>query len=147
VLPPRRYFDSFGGLNIKITIVTSKLLILSKAIVWLKNLKGGWKMPYLVVQSCYPLTSGAQVGKKYLEVNEKYPPDESLAKPVVPAAVTTSQKGRQVISINEVEKEKVGDAIEDAERRMFEFRNIEGFTFEIKIWLKVEEALKLAGLE
>lgn len=65
----------------------------------------------------------------------------------MPAAVTTSQKGRRAISINEVEKEKVGDAVEYAERRMIEFRNIEGFTFEIKIWLKAEEALKLAGLQ
>lgn len=104
-------------------------------------------MPYLVVQSWYPLTSGEQVRKTYLEVSEKYPLDESLAKTVVPVAVTSSQKGRQAISISEVEKDKVGDALEYAERRMFEFRNIEGFTSEIKIWLTVEEALKLAGVE
>jgi hypothetical protein len=84
--------------------------------------------------------------KTYLEVTEKFPPDESLAKPVA-HAVTTSQKGRQAIRISEVEKEKVGDALEYAERRMFEFRNIEGVTFEIKIWLTVEEALKLGDLQ
>jgi len=77
---------------------------------------------------------------------EKYPPDEALAKPVVPGAVKSSQEGLEGFMIDEVEKQKVGDAYQRAISMMIEFRNIEGFRSEIKIWSTAEEGLTLLGL-
>jgi hypothetical protein len=85
------------------------------------------------------------VAKKYLEVMEKNPPDETISKTIVPAAVTSTKDGLQTLTIDEVESPKVGDAINRDTRIMAEFRN-EGFKYEIKTWAKVEEALESIGL-
>jgi hypothetical protein len=50
------------------------------------------------------------------------------------------------ITYNEVERAKVGDAYKRAISMMIEFRNIEGFRYEVKIWSTVEEALDVMGL-
>ena len=49
-------------------------------------------MPYLITRCWYPLHKAGEPGKIYLKAMEKYPPDESIAKPVVPVAVTSTQK-------------------------------------------------------
>jgi hypothetical protein len=103
-------------------------------------------MPYIITHCWYPLTKADEVAKKYLEALEKYPPDESLAKSVVPAAISSIQEGLETLAIVEVERQKVGDALERDIRFMIEFRSIEGFNYEIKIWSKVEEALERIGL-
>ncbi len=48
--------------------------------------------------------------------------------------------------IDEVESQKVGEAYDRAARMMVEFRSIEGFSYEIKIWSKVEKALNHSKL-
>jgi len=86
------------------------------------------------------------VAKKYLEVIQKYPPDESIAKPVIPAAVTSAREGIEVLSVDEVKRQRIGDALERSVVFMTEFRNIPGFNYEIKTWSRVEEALARIGL-
>ena len=81
-----------------------------------------------------------------MEAMEKYHQDESIAKPVVPAALTSARDGIEVLSIDEVESQKVGEAYDRAVRTMIEFREIEGFSYEIKVWSKVDEALEMMGL-
>ncbi len=103
-------------------------------------------MPYLITRSWYPVHKAGEPGKIYLKAMEKYPPDESIAKPIVPVAVTSTKEGFQTLSVNEVENEKIGAALDRAARRMLEFRSIEGFSYEIKVWSKVEEALEMIGL-
>ena len=103
-------------------------------------------MPYMIARVWYPPAKADEVAKKYLEVMEKYPPDESIAKSVVPAAVKSSQEGLESLMIDAVERQKVGDAYNRAIRMMIEFRNIEGFKYEVKIWSTVEEALDVMGL-
>jgi hypothetical protein len=90
-------------------------------------------MPYMIARTWYPPNKSDEIAKKYLEVMEKYPPDESIAKTVVPAAVKSSQEGLESIMIDEVERAKVGDAYKRAISMMIEFRNIEGFRYEVKI--------------
>ena len=103
-------------------------------------------MPYLITRSWYPLHKAGEPGKIYLKAMEKFPPDESIAKSIVPVAVTSTKKGLQTLSVSEVENDKIGAAIDRAARMMLEFRNIEGFSYEIKVWSKVEEALDMIGL-
>jgi hypothetical protein len=103
-------------------------------------------MPYIVTRCWYPLNKADQVAKKYIETIEKYPPDESLAKTIVPAAINSSKGGLEALMIQDVETQKVGEAIERGILMMIEMREIEGFTYQIKPWSKVEEALQRIGL-
>ena len=103
-------------------------------------------MPYIISHCWYPLNKADEVAKKYLEALEKFPPDESLSKTVVPASVSSTKEGLETMAIVDVERQKVGDALERDIRFMIEFRSIEGFNYEIKIWSKVEEALERIGL-
>ena len=103
-------------------------------------------MPYIIIHCWYPNHLADEVAKKYLETMEKYPPDESLAKTIVPAAVSSTRKGIKTITIDEVERQKLGDALERDALFMAEFRNIEGFNYEIKSWATVEDALETIGL-
>lgn len=103
-------------------------------------------MPYIITRCWYPNHLADVVAKKYLEVMEKNPPDETISKTIVPAAITSTKDGLETLTIDEVESPKVGDAINRDTRIMAEFRNIEGFKYEIKTWAKVEEALESIGL-
>ena len=104
-------------------------------------------MPYIIVRVWYPPDMADEVGKKYLEVLEKYPPDESLAKTIVPVAVSSNNSGLEALIISEVERQKIGDALERDANIMAEFRGIEGFNWEIKTWSTAAEALARIGLE
>ena len=103
-------------------------------------------MPYIISHCWYPPSKADEVGKKHLEVLKKYPPDESLQKDVVPVAVSATKDGLEALIIAEVERAKLGDASNRAVNMMAEFRNIEGFNYEIKAWSTAEEALERIGL-
>jgi hypothetical protein len=103
-------------------------------------------MPYVITRCWYPHHIADDVAKKYLEVIQKYPPDESIAKPVIPAAITSTREGIEVLSVDEVERQRIGDALERSVVFMTEFRNIPGLNYEIKSWSTVEEGLARIGL-
>jgi hypothetical protein len=103
-------------------------------------------MPYLITRCWYPNHIADEVAKKYVENMEKYPPDESISKTIVPVAVSTTKKGIETLSVAEVESQKLGDAIERETLHMIEYRNINGFRYEIKTWATVEEAMKYIGM-
>ena len=103
-------------------------------------------MPYIITRIWYPPSKADEAAKKYLEVMEKYPPDESLGKLVVPVAISSTKDGLEGLSITEVEGGKLGDVFNRTVTMMVEFRNIEGFNYEIKAWSTAEEALERIGL-
>jgi len=71
-------------------------------------------MPYIISRTWYPPSKMDETAKKYLEVLEKFPFDESLGKQVVPVAITVSKDGLETQMIVEVEIPKVGEALEPA---------------------------------
>ena len=103
-------------------------------------------MPYIIIRTWYPTSKVDEVVKKYLEVMKKYPPDESLAKTIVQSATSSTKDGIETLTVSETVNEKLGDALNLSSRRLVEFRDIEGYNFEIKPWFTVEEALKIAGV-
>ena len=103
-------------------------------------------MPYIISRTWYPPSKMDETVKKYLEVLDKFPFDESLGKQVVPVAVTVSKDGLETQMIMEVEIPKVGEALEWAKRFMIEFRTIEGFNYEVKTWSTAEEGLARMGV-
>ena len=103
-------------------------------------------MPYIIVRTLYPANKIDEVAKKYLEVTEKFPPDETLGKVVVPVAATITTDGVEAMGISEIERDKLADALDYTIKIMLEYRNIEGYKYEIKTWSTVEEALGMLGL-
>ncbi len=103
-------------------------------------------MPYIIGRSWYPPNKADETVKKYLEVMEKLPFDESLGKQIIPVATTVNKDSQTSISVAEVEQQKVGEALEWAKRFMIEFRTIEGFNYEVKTWSTAEEGLARMGV-
>jgi len=103
-------------------------------------------MPYLFVQQWYPPNSADEFVKIGMEVMAKYPEDESLGKRIIPLAAYSTKKGFTALSITEVKQEKLYDALERADIVMYEFRNVEGFTYELKVWGTLEESLKVINM-
>jgi hypothetical protein len=103
-------------------------------------------MPYVITRCWYPNHLVDEVAKKYIEIMEKYPPDESISKTIVPAAVSSTKNGIETISIDEVKSQKLADALEHDALFMAEYRNIKGFRYETKVWSTVEEAMKQIGM-
>lgn len=101
---------------------------------------------YVVVRARYPNDIAPEVGKKYLEVMQKYPDKPSIAEPTVLAAVRSTQRGITVISMSKVKKGKADEALDYVWKRMVEFNSIPGFRYTVETWLEVTEALKLIGM-
>ncbi len=99
-------------------------------------------MPYIVSRSKYPAHLGVAVGKVYLEILQKFPPDPSIGEIVVPAAVKLTPNGIVAIGITLVKEGK----LEAAWNRAVESRalslKIEGFESSIEVWGTAQEALK-----
>ena len=104
-------------------------------------------MPYLVTTSLYPSEKAPEVGARYLEALEKYPPDESLTTQVVPAAVTTTHKGIKVFGTSDVKEGKLEEALRRAGDFMVMFNSIAGFEYTIRVYSKVEEAMSAIGMD
>ena len=56
--------------------------------------------------SYFPGDKAEEVGKKYLEIIKKYPPDRTLSKPVLRVGVRTTADGFKAITISEVKEGK-----------------------------------------
>ena len=102
-------------------------------------------MPYIIAHCWYPSTKTMEVVKKYQEILEKYPFDESLGKQLLLAS-SSSKDGLENLVITEVKKQKLEDAFEREATVFTQFGDIEGFRYEIKIWSSVDEALKRLGI-
>jgi len=104
-------------------------------------------MVLIMVTSWYPPDKGTEVGKKYIEVMQKFTPDPSIGKTLVRAAGRAVKDGIEVISINEVEKGKYEEALNRITRMMVEFQGIEGYRYEITTLMTAEEVFPLIGLK
>jgi hypothetical protein len=104
-------------------------------------------MPYLITTSLYPSEKAPEVAGRYLEALTKYPPDESLATQVVPAAVKSTHQGIEGITISEVQEGKLDAAYARAVDTMVMFQSIVGFVYTVEVYLKVEEAMTAIGMD
>ena len=104
-------------------------------------------MPYLITTSLYPSEIAPEVGARYLEALAKYPPDESLGSPTVPAAVNTTHQGIKVIGISDVKEGKLEEALRRTGDIMVMFHSIVGFEYTVRVYSKVEEAMSAIGMD
>ena len=103
-------------------------------------------MPYLFITTVYPSHKSDEVVKKYLEITPKYPPQPSLGKSVADAT-KIGEQGARNITVYEVEKGKLEEAISLWTKGVAEFRNIEGYEASIDVWMTTAEAFKAIGMK
>ena len=97
-------------------------------------------MVLLMVTIWYPHGKAKEVGRKYIEMNKKYPPDRSISKTLV-IGVTTSKAGIKTIGIGSVVKGKYLDALSRQNIFQREFaESIEGYKYKIETLMDVVEA-------
>ena len=103
-------------------------------------------MPYLVSFVKYPSHIASKVAKKYLELLQKFPPDNSLGENIIPSAVKVTDEGIRILGVTRINKGKFDEAWKLAiEQRAF-FLNVEGYESSIEVWATVEEALASLGM-
>ena len=104
-------------------------------------------MPYLVSFVKYPSHIASKVAKKYLELLQKFPPDDSLGENIIPSAVKVTDEGIRILGVTRVKKGKFEEAWKLAiEQRAF-FIDVEGYESSLEVWATVEEALEALGMK
>lgn len=101
---------------------------------------------YLISNSLYPNDKAKDVVNMYLKAMAKYPEDNSICTPVVPAAVRSSFEGIGVMIIYDVKKGKLDDAITLAVNRNVMCTTVPGYRYSLNTYLNLEEAMKAIGL-
>ena len=102
-------------------------------------------MPYLLSNSWWPSDKTEEVVNKSFEVASKYPPDPSLSEPLVNNCIKPTKKGILSISIAEVKKGKLEEALTLARKTAVEYHNIAGFEYTIEVCSTSIEAFTLIG--
>lgn len=103
-------------------------------------------MPYLVTTSTYPPEKATETAETYFEALKRFPPDETLSKQIVPAAVKSTAEGIKVVGFHEIQPGKLEEALSRVTNFMVMFQRIPGYRYTIETYYKVEEALGLIGL-
>ncbi len=129
---------------IKLKRILKYLLMISFKKSNLKIIKRCKKLPYVVSFSWYPPSASDIVAKRYLETLQKYPVISSI-KRLVPAAVTATKEGIEAFIVDEAKREDMGEALDYAARFLVEFRDIEGFRYQIRTFSTITEAMEYIG--
>lgn len=103
-------------------------------------------MPYIVVKTCFPNERATEAAKKYLEVIEKYPPDEAVGKVILQSAINVDEDGIHGLSVSEPQEGKLEEALRRTEEILVEYLSVPDYRWEIKLWGTPEEALKYIGM-
>jgi hypothetical protein len=103
-------------------------------------------MPYIVTRTWYPTHKTPEVAKRYLEVLEKFPPDEKLIEPVVPASIRATERGIASIGISLVKEGKLEEALSRTIETMVMYHEIEGYEYSVEVQYTAIEALAFIGM-
>jgi hypothetical protein len=104
-------------------------------------------MAYIVVSVKYASHIGVEVGKKYLEALQKFPPGSGPGNVVVQAAVRGTTDGIRVFSVTQVTDEEFIETWRNISNMMVLFLEVEGLEYTIEAWEEVQEALESVGLK
>lgn len=104
-------------------------------------------MVVVMSTSYFPAAKSAEVGKKYLEVLKKYPPDRSISKPILRVAVRITPDGMKAFTISEVKEGKFNEYMKLVYEQILLYSEIEGYRSEVEVFMSGTEALPLVGLE
>ncbi|MHA1914857.1 MAG: hypothetical protein ACW986_11220 [Promethearchaeota archaeon] len=104
-------------------------------------------MAYIVTSVKYASHIGVEVGKKYLEALQKFPPGKTPGKVIIQAAVRGTTDGIRVFSITQVKDEEFVEAWRYIGNMMALFLEVEGLEYMMEVWAEVQEALESVGLK
>lgn len=104
-------------------------------------------MPYIITTSSYPTHKAKKVAELYFDMLKEFPPDRSIEKELVPAAVTTTDRGIRVVNISLAKAGKLEEVYHRTGKAMAMFQSIEGFEYSIRVWSTVVEALETLGMK
>ncbi len=102
-------------------------------------------MVQIVVKTWYPPNKAMEITKSYMETLKKIP-YESFEKHGT-HAYRASKHGIEGISIVEVDKGKLEEAMVLVAKREFEISKVDGYRYQIDTMFSLEEALAMAGLK
>ncbi len=126
--------------NLHRNLIKNQILSKIKIKLEVKN------MPYLIGFTKWPTDKTAEMVKKAIEVVKKYPEDRSLGELVVPDAFKGGLEGMRAITITEVKKGKLEEAItRTREMVMMYATSVEGFEYSIEVWATQVEAWSSIG--
>jgi hypothetical protein len=97
--------------------------------------------------SYFPAGKSEEAGKKFIEVTKKFPPDRSIAKPILRVGVRVTTNGMKVITLYEVKDGKIDEFMNRSYQQILMFSEIEGYRAEHEVFMSGTEALPLVGLK
>ena len=96
-------------------------------------------MVYVVLKTFYPTHKVEEVGKIYMELLKKYPPDESIAEYVVRGAARPTEKGLEGMTIWKLKEGQFDKFTKHMMSAMAMFNNVEGFGWTVDLWATAGE--------
>ncbi len=104
-------------------------------------------MPYLFVNVWFPPQKSQEMGKKALEVLQKFPEDSSIGKTILQGALMRTKHGIKGITITEVNEGKLEAAIDRAQEIVDACSEIEGVNARFDILATLAESMEMIGLK
>jgi len=102
-------------------------------------------MPIIFIESQYPVNKNKDVLAAWLKGLEKYPRPDGLFTPLVETAVKSDKMGLRVLSAFQINPGKYDESSAYFAKFMTEFFDIEGYSYEIRTWSTIEEAMESIG--
>ncbi|MHA1461197.1 MAG: hypothetical protein ACTSO8_06920 [Promethearchaeota archaeon] len=103
-------------------------------------------MPYIVGTMRYPSHKQLDIAKRWIKISGKYPDDDTMAVQIC-APVTTDENGIIVMGIYDVKEGQLKKAFTVLSSMFYEYIDIEGYEYTVRIWSTFEEALAIAGIQ
>ena len=100
-------------------------------------------MVYIVVKSFYPSHIQEKLTERYIEMLQKFPPDNSLGEQVVPLAAKATKDGYETLGVTLVKEGKFDEALIRTGAALSMFADIEGFEHSIEAWVTYQESQKM----
>jgi hypothetical protein len=104
-------------------------------------------MVYIVIEAWYPAKIAPLAGRKYIEVMQKFPWDESLGKMVLPPIQRATKDGIHAISAYECKDDKVKHVIMALGKAMLMYAELEGYHYSMDTYIDLTEAYSLIGMK
>jgi hypothetical protein len=104
-------------------------------------------MVFIVIEAWYPAKIARLVAEKYLEVTQKYPPDESLGEWGFGPIQNATKDGVHVISGWECKDDKIKGSLMALGKAMLMYTELEGYHFSMDTYVDAIEAFKMIDMK
>ncbi len=101
---------------------------------------------YILLTVWFPASKAIEVGKKTLEINKKFPDDETISKTILPGGLMRTKNGIKGISVEEVMEGKFEEAYNRATEILSLYAEVEGLNCRIDTMATGAEAMESIGL-